>query len=304
MTFRGEAELRAGLLDGDRVIDLSRVDTGLASDPGHVGPSVKTLVALDPAVRETVAEHARERFRESPESTSVALGSVVLEPPITDPDKIICLGLNYLEHAVEFGAERPEAPILFAKFRNALRGTGDAIALPHQSVEIDYEGELAVVIGRECRRVSAEDALDHVAGVMPFNDVTARDLQFRTGQWLPGKMLDGFAPCGPFLVTLDEVPDIQDLMITTRLNGEVMQQETTAKMIFNVAETIAYLSELVTLSPGDIIATGTPSGVGFKREPPRFLLSGDTIEVDIAGIGTLANTIGPMTPVREMMAAP
>ncbi|MCW2643970.1 MAG: fumarylacetoacetate hydrolase superfamily protein [Pseudonocardiales bacterium] len=291
MTFRVDGDLHAGLLDGDHVIDLSSAVTGLPADQGHAGPSVKTLVALGADARDAIATRARERFSEDPEGTSRPLSSVVLEAPITDPDKIICLGLNYQEHAEEFGEARPVAPILFAKFRNALCGAGGAIVLPRDSVEIDYEGELAVVIGRECRDVSQEEAIDCIAGVMPFNDVTARDLQFLTGQWLPGKMIDGFAPCGPFLVTLDEIGDLQDLTITTRLNGEVMQQESTSKMIFSVAQTIAYLSNLVTLTPGDIVATGTPSGVGFKREPPRYLLSGDTIEVDISTVGTLANSV-------------
>jgi 2-keto-4-pentenoate hydratase/2-oxohepta-3-ene-1,7-dioic acid hydratase in catechol pathway len=279
MTFRLDGALHAGLVDGDRVIEI-------AADG-----SLKALIAEGPAAIEIAAAAA---------TVSHALDAVEPQAPIGDPDKIICLGLNYREHAEEFGAEAPTDPIIFAKFRNALRGTGDAIVVPAQSEQIDYEGELAVVIGSRCRDVTAADALDHVFGVMPFNDVTARDLQFRSGQWLPGKMPDSFAPCGPQLVTLDEVGDVQDLTITTRLNGDVVQHESTARMIFSVRDTIAWLSSLITLMPGDIIATGTPSGVGFKRLPPRYLRAGDTVEVEISRVGTLANPVVLGAPVASV----
>jgi len=213
-----------------------------------------------------------------------------LGPPIPDPDKIICLGLNYRSHAVEAGFEIPKVPILFAKYRNALNGPNSPIILPGLSKEIDYEGELAVVIGKRCRNVPVEEALGYVGGYMAFNDVSARDLQFRTGQWLSGKTLDTFAPCGPALV-INEIDDPQALNISTRVNGQTLQQANTGDMIFSVAETISYISQLMTLEPGDILATGTPEGVGFKRNPPVFLREGDDVEVEIEGIGTLRNPV-------------
>jgi len=215
---------------------------------------------------------------------------VRLGPPIPDPEKIICLGLNYRSHAEEAGLSVPKVPILFAKYRNALTGPTSPIILPGISEEIDYEGELAVVVGKQCKNVAVEEALDYVAGYMAFNDVSARDLQMRTGQWLSGKTLDTFAPCGPALV-INEISDPQDLDISTRVNGQTLQQSNTRNMIFSVAETLAYISQLMTLEPGDIIATGTPEGVGFKRNPPIFLRHGDVVEVEIEGIGALRNPV-------------
>ena len=216
--------------------------------------------------------------------------TVLLGPPIPDPDKIICLGLNYRSHAEETGFKAPKVPILFAKFRNALIGPASPIILPSVSNEIDYEGELAVVIGKQCRNVTPENALEHVAGYMAFHDVSARDLQFRSGQWLSGKALDTFAPCGPALV-VNEINDPQTLNLSTRINGQILQHSNTKHMIFSVAYSISYISSLMTLEPGDIIATGTPEGVGFKRNPPIFLKHGDIVEVEIEKIGTLRNPV-------------
>ena len=215
---------------------------------------------------------------------------VLLGPPIPDPDKIICLGLNYISHAEETGFKAPEVPILFAKFRNALIGPTSPIILPSVSNEIDYEGELAVVIGKQCRNISTENALKYVAGYMALHDVSARDMQFRSGQWLSGKALDTFAPCGPALV-VNEISDPQILNISTRINGQTLQQSNTKHMIFSVAYSISYISSLMTLEPGDIIATGTPEGVGFKRTPPIFLKNGDIVEVEVEKIGTLRNPV-------------
>lgn len=213
-----------------------------------------------------------------------------LGPPIPDPDKIICLGLNYRSHVEETGLATYQVPILFAKFRNALTGPTQPILLPGLSEEIDYEGELAVVIGKRCKNVSSAQALEYIAGYMALNDVSARDLQFQTGQWLSGKALDTFAPCGPALV-INEIEDPQSLDISTRVNGQTLQQSNTRYMIFSIAETIAYISQLLSLEPGDIIATGTPDGVGFKRNPPIFLRHGDVVEVEVQGIGTLRNPV-------------
>jgi 2-keto-4-pentenoate hydratase/2-oxohepta-3-ene-1,7-dioic acid hydratase in catechol pathway len=222
------------------------------------------------------------------------LDEVELGPPIPDPQKIVCVGLNYSDHANELAFELPETPVLFAKFRNSLRGPRQSIVLPTTSTEIDYEGELALVIGREAKDLAAADARVAVAGYMVLNDVSARDLQWRTGQWLPGKALDTFAPCGPWLVTADELDDPQDLRLTTRLNSTVVQEASTAEMIFSIDELVSYVSTVMTLVPGDVIATGTPAGVGTKRDPPLYLRDGDLIEVEIEGIGALANrVVGP-----------
>ena len=215
---------------------------------------------------------------------------VLLGPPIPDPDKIICLGLNYKSHAEEAQLKLPEVPMLFAKYRNALIGPTSSIVLPKFSKEVDYEGELAVVIGRRGKDIPTGNALEYVAGYMAFHDVSARDLQFRTSQFLSGKTLDTFAPCGPSLV-INEINDPQNLNITTRVNGKTLQNGNTRDMIFPIAETIAHISQLMTLEPGDIIATGTPGGVGFKRTSPIFLQDGDVVEVEVEKIGMLRNPV-------------
>jgi 2-keto-4-pentenoate hydratase/2-oxohepta-3-ene-1,7-dioic acid hydratase in catechol pathway len=220
----------------------------------------------------------------------VALADVRLLAPVPDPEKIVCLGLNYRDHAAEAGQEIPAAPMWFAKFANSLIGSGEPIVLPPAHAEhVDYEVELAVVIGRAALRVPAERALDYVAGAMPFNDVTARDLQFQNPLWTSGKAIDTFAPCGPALVTLDQIDDLQSLALRTRVNGETLQEGTTANQIFAVTEVIAWLSRTMTLLPGDIIATGTPAGVGASQN--RFLRDGDTVEVEVEGLGALVNPV-------------
>jgi 2-keto-4-pentenoate hydratase/2-oxohepta-3-ene-1,7-dioic acid hydratase in catechol pathway len=220
----------------------------------------------------------------------VPLAEATLCAPIPDAHKIICLGLNYRDHAEETGQEIPAAPMWFAKFANSLSGSGQPIVLPAAHAEyVDYEAELALVIGRTATNVEAEDALSYLAGAMPFNDVSARDLQLQNPLWTSGKAIDTFAPCGPALVTLDEVGDLTSLGLRTRINGEVLQRGTTAKLIFGPADLVAWLSRTITLLPGDIIATGTPAGVGAAQG--RFLRDGDTVEVAIDGLGTLVNPV-------------
>jgi acylpyruvate hydrolase len=220
----------------------------------------------------------------------IPLAEAMLCAPVPDARKIICIGLNYRDHAEETGQEIPAAPMWFAKFANSLTGSGSDVVLPAAHAEyVDYEAELAVVIGRTAKNVGAEDALSHVAGAMPFNDVSARDLQLQNPLWTSGKAIDTFAPCGPALVTLDEIGDLGALELHTRINGEVLQQGTTASLIFGPAELVAWLSRTITLLPGDIIATGTPAGVGAARG--RFLRDGDTVEVEIDRLGTLVNSV-------------
>ena len=211
--------------------------------------------------------------------------------PIERPQKIICIGLNYRDHAEEQGVDLPERPLLFAKWPNALIGPGEPIVLPPITEKVDYEAELGVVIGSPASRVSVENALEAVAGYTCVNDVSARDLQFSDGQWVRGKSLDTFCPVGPALVPATDVPDPQALGIRAILNGEVMQDSTTANMVFGVAEIIAFISQAITLEPGDLIATGTPAGVGVFRDPQVLLKPGDEITIEIDGIGTLTNPV-------------
>jgi len=211
--------------------------------------------------------------------------------PIERPGKIICVGLNYRDHAEEQGTALPEAPLLFAKWQNTLIGPGDPIVIPPVVAKCDYEAELGVVIGERARDVSAENALDVVAGYVCVNDVSARDLQFADGQWTRGKSPDTFCPVGPALVPRSELPDPQALAIRAILNGETVQESTTANMIFGVADVIAYVTRTITLEPGDLIATGTPAGVGAFRDPPLFMQPGDEITIEIEGIGSLTNPV-------------
>ena len=221
----------------------------------------------------------------------VSLGSLTLRAPISHPSKIVCVGLNYRDHAAESGQPVPDHPILFPKFANSVIGPGEPIVLPLDTEQPDYEAELGVVIGATTKRVSESEALGRVAGYTCLNDVSARDLQFRSSQWMLGKAIDTFLPMGPWLVTTDEIPDPQALRIGCRLNGEQVQDSSTEQMVFGVAELIAFISRTLTLEPGDIIATGTPPGVGFARTPPRFLRDGDEVTIEIEGIGALTNPV-------------
>ena len=211
--------------------------------------------------------------------------------PVPRPGKIICVGLNYRDHAKETGQAIPTEPVLFSKFANSVVGPGADVVVPPEAEKVDYEAELAVVIGRRASRVAADDALDHVAGYACANDVSARSLQFRSGQWLLGKAIDTFLPLGPYLVTADEVPDPQDLGIRCLVNDELLQSSNTSQMVFGVAELISYASRTITLEAGDLLVTGTPSGVGMAADPPRYLRPGDRMRIEIDGVGELDNTV-------------
>ncbi len=208
------------------------------------------------------------------------------------PGKIVAIGLNYLDHVRETGMEAPKRPLVFAKFSSSVVGDGDAIVIDRAVAErVDWEVELAVVVGRTMTRVPVEEALDHVLGYTVANDVSARDVQFADGQWVRGKSLDTFCPLGPLIVTADEVPDPQRLALSTRVNGEIMQDSTTAEMVFGVAELLAFCSASFTLDPGDVLLTGTPWGCGEFMDPVRSLADGDVIETEVEGIGTLRNPV-------------
>jgi len=221
----------------------------------------------------------------------VSLPDVRLLPPVPDPRKIVCVGLNYHSHAAEQGAEAPETPTFFAKFPTCLAPTGAEVPLPRYSEKVDYEAEVAFVIGARCKDVPEEEALERVAGYMLFNDLSARDYQFKTPQWQPGKVFDGAAPCGPALVTPDEAGPHDAIEIELALNGEVMQAASTADLVHSVPALLAYLSMLMTLEPGDIVATGTPAGVGSLRDPRVWLKPGDELVVRSPTLGRLETRI-------------
>jgi len=291
VTYLSNGKWTAGIAVENKVVDASATvkSTNIILDVDSI--SNRDIIQLTPEKQSQLEKSARTLANSNLSSTDVfPMENVLFGPPIPDPDKIICLGLNYRRHAEESGFPIPEVPSLFAKYRNSLNGPTSPIILPIVSEEIDYEAELAVVIGKRCKNINNVQALDYVAGYMAFNDVSARDLQMRTGQWLSGKALDTFAPCGPALV-INEIDDPQSLDICTRVNGQTLQEANTSDMIFSIPETISFISQLMTLEPGDIIATGTPEGVGFKRKPPIFLRHDDIVEVEVQGIGILRNRV-------------
>jgi 2-keto-4-pentenoate hydratase/2-oxohepta-3-ene-1,7-dioic acid hydratase in catechol pathway len=265
---------------GDRIVDVQRA----AVIAGRDADAFRSMVTLLATGQEALAF-----VRALPAiSGAIPLASADLDAPIT-PRKIVAIGLNYKDHAIEAGLKIPAAPLCFAKFTSSVSGPFDPIQLPAEDAQVDFEAELGVVIGRTARRVAESEAMNYVAGYVTFNDVTARKWQFDDGQWTRGKSCDSFAPNGPCLVTTDEVPDPGALRIETRVNGEVLQDSNTNQLIFGIPRLISYLSHSFTLEAGDLIATGTPSGVGFARKPPRFLKDGDRVEVEIEGVGKICN---------------
>lgn len=260
----------------------------LVSFVGGFGQVEDELVQpLSGALCEVLADPTTAR----PQGDPRPLAEVTLLAPVPAPGKIICIGLNYRDHAAETGKAVPTEPVMFAKYANSVVGDRAVVDLPTIAEDVDWEAELAVVIGRGGRDVPEATALEHVAGYTCANDLSARVLQRRVSQWTRGKAIDGFLPMGPSLVTADELPDPQDLAIGCSVNGEVMQQGTTSEMVFGVAELIAEITCTITLTPGDVIITGTPPGVGLGMDPPRFLHDGDEVVVTIEGIGSLTTTI-------------
>jgi 2-keto-4-pentenoate hydratase/2-oxohepta-3-ene-1,7-dioic acid hydratase in catechol pathway len=276
-TYRSERGERAGVLVGERVVDAWDL---LGADRTEA-PTVRALLEADRLDELAGADGA----------DGAPLDDISLLAPVTDPDKIICLGLNYQSHADEAGLEPPDSPTFFAKFRNALVGTGEAVALPEASEKIDYEAEVAFVIGRECKDVAVSEAMSHVAGYTLLNDLSARDLQMATPQWMPGKVFDGSAPCGPTVVTPEEAGAHDEIEISLTVNGEARQRSTTADLVFAVPQLVARLSQLMTLVPGDIVATGTPAGVGSLHRPRVWLRPGDEIVISSPTLGRLETRI-------------
>ena len=280
VTVETEAGPRACAWDQGRYVDVKEAGADLPA-------SVREILALGPEELRRVAAVLPNG------STRYDPAGCVLLPPVPDPGKIVCLGLNYRDHARETGAEPPDLPILFSKYASSLIGSGSAIVLPSISAEVDFEAELVVVIGGRGKNVAVGVAMDLVGGYMVGNDVSARDWQLRKPgkQWMAGKTFDTFAPTGPALVTADEVPDPHNLGIKLRLNGVTMQDSNTNELIYRIDAIVAHLSTLFTLEPGDLIFTGTPPGVGMARRPPVWLQPGDRVEVEIDGLGTLINPV-------------
>jgi 2-keto-4-pentenoate hydratase/2-oxohepta-3-ene-1,7-dioic acid hydratase in catechol pathway len=276
VSYSSERGVRAGVLHDGHVLDAWDV-----LEPGGPHQSVRKLLERGLVDRLATEVHGK----------GAPLEEVQLAPPVPDPEKIVCIGLNYRKHAAEAGIDPPAAPTFFAKFRNALTPHGAQVTLPSASEKVDYEAEVAFVIARRCHEVAEAEALDRVAGYMLLNDLSARDLQFATPQWMPGKIFDGSAPCGPALVTPDEAGPHDGIEIALTLNGETMQSASTQDLIFSVPALVAHLSSLMTLEPGDIVSTGTPSGVGSAREPRVWLQDGDEVVVSSPTLGRLETTL-------------
>lgn len=281
VSFAYDGETHVGIESEGRIFDLSAAWPSASPErvPQTVGDVLASIVPLRDLFERRRSEAVLWRNR-----------PVQLRAPLR-PGKIVAIGLNYRDHALEQAVPFPETPLIFAKFSTAVIGPGEAVHRPPFVTQLDYEAELAVVIGRLARRVDVSQALSYVAGYTCMNDVSARDLQFKDGQWVRGKSLDTLAPIGPALVTPDEIPDPGKLPIRCRVNGELRQDSSTSELIFSVPQLIAFCSRMFTLEPGDMIATGTPAGVGVFRKPPRFLQPGDQVEVEIEGVGRLVNPV-------------
>jgi len=280
-SYRDGNEARLAVVDGNHVLDLNRV---LPEVPADARQALLAGVDLLAAGRRALELAAADQRR--------PLAGLALAPVVPEPGKTVCLGLNYYDHAAESGRDKPVYPWFFLRSTTSLLAHGEASPRPLVSEKFDYEAELAVVIGKRARHVKQEDALDYVFGYACFNDISVRDYQKRTPQWTIGKNFDRTGALGPLLVSADELPPGgAGLRIQSRLNGEVMQDANTRDMIWDVAETIALLTECVTLEPGDVIAMGTPAGVGQSRTPPVWMKAGDTIEIEIERVGLLSNTI-------------
>jgi 2-keto-4-pentenoate hydratase/2-oxohepta-3-ene-1,7-dioic acid hydratase in catechol pathway len=274
-SFERKSRPGFGIVAGDGVVDLAARFAGKAN-----------------SLREALASFGlRELERLASSAPDFGVDEVAFAPVIPDAAKLICVGVNYMPHIKEMGRERPERPVVFVRFGDSIVGHGQPLLVPRESEQFDYEGELAVVIGKRARRVSRERALDYVAGYSCFNDGSLRDYQRHSPQFTPGKNFHASGSFGPWLVTTDEIGDPRKLTLTTRLNGAVMQHESVGELCFDVPQLIEYCSAWAQLEPGDVIATGTPGGVGAGRKPPVWMKPGDTVEVEISGIGTLRNSV-------------
>lgn len=286
VTFKNPSNSEAyrigALVSASEIVDL----TSLATSADLTAVEILKCFDLDTGFFENAEKAVKER-------TLPRLNRVQIElaAPVPRPGKIICIGLNYRDHAEESGMAIPTSPLVFSKFSSCAVGANEQILLPKGSAQVDYEAEMAFVVGRRAKNVRCDDAMNYVLGYTNFNDVSARDFQFADGQWTRGKSCDTFAPMGEFIATKDEIVDPHNLRIQFRLNGETLQDSRTDQLIFKIPELIEFLSAAFTLEPGDVVATGTPPGVGFARKPPVFMQAGDRAEVEIEGLGILFNTV-------------
>ena len=277
VTFQRHANAEPGVLIGEDIVSIRGA--------GYED-TLSVIAGGDDAL-----ERVRQWVQDPPHGDVVAARDAKLRAPLPRPPKILCVGLNYRAHALESKMEIPEVPTVFTKLATAVIGSGETIVLPKNSSKPDYEAEMAFVIGKRGRHIAAENWREYVFGYSNFHDVSARDYQLRVSQWVMGKSFDTFAPMGPAIVTADEVPDPHDLDIAAIINGEVLQDSNTSDLIFKIPELIAYLSSVCTLEPGDVVSTGTPSGVGAARNPPRWLRPGDDVVIRVQGLGELRNPV-------------
>lgn len=278
VSFEHDGATHVGCVDGQDVVVL----TG----PGWTGASALGAIFADGEI-DALLERANISDWRLP------LDSISYLPALFDPPRVFCVGVNYEEHRVETGRERAAAPIIFLRTSQSQAAHGTTISIPPVSTKIDYEGEIAVVIGKGGRQIDKASAMQHIWGYSAYNDISIRDWQMHTQQWTPGKNFDGSGPFGPWVVTADEMPSkAEDIRVETRLNGQVMQSAHSGQMIFSIAEQIAYISTFTELLPGDVIVTGTPGGVGVKRDPQVFMGKGDVVEIEVTGVGILSNVIG------------
>jgi len=284
--------VRLGCVFGDTCFDITKaIGDDLLEFP-RVAFTIEEVLQVKDGLE--MLERQLGQLKESSSGIQPFLfppSDVRLHTPISRPQKLIGIGLNYRDHVEELKGQAPQQPLLFGMYANAIIGPEESVIIPPMSKQVDYEAELGVVIGRRARQVSVESALDYVAGYTIINDVSARDLQFSAGQWVRAKSFDTFAPMGPYLVTRETLRDGDGLDIELRLNGKTMQKSNTRNLIFKVPELVSYISKVMTLEVGDVIATGTPGGVGFGRNPQVFMKPGDTVEIEIEGIGLLRNRI-------------
>jgi acylpyruvate hydrolase len=310
VTYQREGQVRIGAQHDGWIIDLNRAYRAMLQQIGNddelavayvrvptdmielLNGGETSLHAAQQAIAYVSGQLTQGEDARLHQQGIIALSDQVsLLPPVLRPGKVLCLGLNYRPHAAEAGMVLPDYPLLFHKSAGSLIGHNQPIVIPRISNQIDYEGELAFIIGRRGKYIPEDAALSYIAGYSVANDVSARDLQLRTSQWTSGKMLDTFGPLGPVLVTSDEIPDPQQLTLRTTLNEQVVQESTTAEMIFRISYLVSYISTLITLQPGDVILTGTPAGVGNSRTPQLFMQPGDTVTVEIEHVGKLTNPV-------------
>ncbi|MBD8006906.1 fumarylacetoacetate hydrolase family protein [Bacillus norwichensis] len=302
VTFTQNGLTRIGAVEGEQVIDLNAAFKAKLESEGKIRAE-KISEAYIPTDMKGFLQGGKESLELAKESVQFALNSesavqlvfnkkdVQIGAPVTEPGKMICVGHNYREHILEMGRELPSHPVLFAKFANTIVGPEDDIPFYPISEQLDYEAEFAFVVGKRAKNVSLENALDYVAGYTIVNDVTYRDIQRRTIEWLQGKAVDGTAPMGPWLVTSDELTDPAGLEISLSVNGEERQRSNTSNLVFTVQRLVEFLSDLMTLEPGDVILTGTPGGVGVAREPQAFLKDGDVVRIEVDKVGVLENKV-------------